>query len=133
MPDHLQRMLQSSITHLLFAFIVMGSWAIFANWPYPFPRPYIAGLVQGVLSATITYLLKRTIERLAIKCTGISALWAPPLIACSISLCILVTIHFAAGTPEVIRTISLPFSVATIYAVIYNYSLWNGRSTNNDQ
>ncbi len=133
MLGNVQRFAQSSITHILFAFIVMGSWSIFANWSYPFPRAYVAGLVQSTLSASITYLLKRVIERLAMKFTNGYVLWAPPLIACFVSLCILVTIHLIARTPELIRTISLPFCVASTYAAIYNYTLWKGRSTNNDQ
>ena len=44
------------------AFIAMGSWATFANLAHPMPRPLIAGVVQGTLSALITLFLKRMIE-----------------------------------------------------------------------
>ena len=132
-PDPIQRFLQSSVVHVLFAFIVMGSWAVFANRGHPSPFPYIAGLVQGALSASITYMLKRSIEALAVKFSGSAALWAPPLITCSVSLGILVAIHTLAGTPEILRTISVPFFVASTYATIYNYTVWKGQGSNNDQ
>lgn len=119
--------LQSSVTHVLFAFCVMGSWAVYANWVHPMPKPVYAGLVQGMMSATITYFLKRTIEALQTKFQGKRALWAPPLIACTASLCVLTGVHFVLGTPEVAKTISLPFSVAATYATIYNYVTWKQR------
>jgi len=55
------------------------------------------------------------------------ALWAPPLIACSASLGLLAGAHILAGTPEVIKTIALPFSVAASYATLYNYLIWKNR------
>jgi len=119
--------LQSSITHVLFAFCAMGSWAVYANWAHPMPKPVYAGLVQGAMSATITYFLKRTIEALQAKFQGTRALWAPPLIACTASLCVLAGVHIAVGTPEVLKTIALPFSVAATYATIYNFLVWKQR------
>jgi len=49
------KFLQSSITHISFAFVAMGSWAVFANWAHPMPKPLFAGLLQGLMSATITF------------------------------------------------------------------------------
>jgi len=122
-----QKFLQSSLTHILFAFIAMGGWAVFANWAHPMPKPLLAGLLQGLMSAIITYFLKRTIETLQAKFSRKPALWAPPLIACSASLCVLAGVHILSGTPEVFKTIALPFSVATSYATLYNYLIWKSK------
>lgn len=121
------KILQSSITHISFAFVAMGSWAVFANWAHPMPKPLYAGLLQGLMSATITFFLKRTIETLQAKFKRKQALWAPPAVACSASLGLLAGAHILAGTPEVIKTIILPFSVAASYATLYNYLIWKNR------
>ncbi len=125
----MQRILQSSVTHVLFAFCAMGSWAVYANWVHPMPKPLYAGVLQGLMSATITYFLKRTIEALQAKFHGKRALWAPPLIACTASLCVLAGMHILLGTPEVLKTIALPFTVAASYATIYNFIIWKQRGT----
>jgi hypothetical protein len=120
----MRRFLQDNFIHILFSSTVMGAWATFANWAHPRPQPLISGLVQGASAACITYFLKRLIEWLATKFTDSTALWAPPLIACSATLCVLIAAHSVVGTPELVRTIALPFSIGSIYAAIFNYSLW---------
>ncbi|WP_160007627.1 hypothetical protein [Rhizobium sp. 18055] len=124
MKTRLQRLAGSSITHVAFAFIAMGSWAVFANRVYPLPRALLAGLVQGTLSACLTLFLKTAVERLSARFCGPTALWAPPLLACIASSAILATIHALSGTPEIAKTIALPLAVSTSYAAIYNYSLY---------
>ena len=123
------KILQSSLTHVLFAFCAMGSWAVFANWAHPMPKPIYAGLLQGTMSAIITFFLKRTIETLQTKFSRKPAVWAPPLIACTASLFVLVMAHILAGTPEVFKTIALPFSVAASYATIYNFLIWKTKGS----
>lgn len=117
----------SSIVHVLFAFLAMGGWAVFANRMHPMPRPLIAGLVQGILSACLTLFLKSMVEALSKRFGGFTSLWAPPLIACLGSTAILLTIHALSGTPEILRTIAVPLLVSTSYAAIYNYSISGGR------
>ena len=90
------RIAQSSVTHVLFAFALMGGWACFANWQHPMPKPVVAALIQGTLSAGLTYFLKRTLDGLAARMTRGYSFWLPPLIACSASLCILLAAHFIA-------------------------------------
>jgi hypothetical protein len=124
MTTRLQRVASSGITHVAFAFIAMGGWAIFANRAYPLPRAVLSGVVQGLLSACLTLFLKTTIDRLSGRFSGALALWAPPLIACLGSSAILATIHALSGTPEILKTIALPLAVSTSYAAIYNYSLY---------
>lgn len=131
MSPPLARLMRSSIVHVAFAFIAMGSWAVFANRVHPMPAPILAGLIQGTLSAVITLLLKRGIEDLARRFSGLTALLAPPLIAGAVSASLLTAIHMVGGTPEIGRTIAVPLTVATSYAALYNFSLWRSRKAMN--
>ncbi len=91
------------------------------------PKPLIAGVLQGALSGAITFALKRTLDFLRGHVARAFGWWLPPVIALSVSFCLLVAAHLAAGTPEVARTISLPFSVASLYALSYNFLMWRRR------
>ncbi|TCR79631.1 hypothetical protein [Rhizobium sp. BK376] len=116
----------SSVVHVLVAFFAMGSWAVFANRNYPMPKPLVAGVVQGMLSACLTLCLKKAVEALASCLPERARLWAPPLIACLASTALLSTIHLLSGTPEILRTIAVPLMVSSSYAAIYNYSIVRG-------
>lgn len=121
------RLMRSSIVHVGFAFLAMGGWAAFANRAHPMPAPLYAGLLQGAISATITLVLKRAIEYLAGRFSGLAALLAPPVIAGLVSASLLTLLHTIGGTPEIAKTIAVPLTVATSYAALYNYSLWRIR------
>jgi hypothetical protein len=121
------RLMRSSIVHVGFAFLAMGGWAAFANRAHPMPAPLYAGLLQGAISATITLVLKRAIEYLASRFSGLAALLAPPVIAGLVSATLLTILHTLGGTPEIAKTIAVPLTVATSYAALYNYSLWRIR------
>lgn len=127
MSGSLARLMRSSIVHVGFAFLAMGSWAAFANRAHPMPAPLQAGLLQGAISATITLVLKRAIEYLASRFSGLTALLAPPVIAGLVSASLLTILHTLGGTPEIAKTIAVPLTVATSYAALYNYSLWRIR------
>ena len=122
-----RRIAASGFTHVAFAFFMMGGWAFYANSAHAMPKPLVAAVVQGTLSGCITLFLKTVVEWLSVRFEGIVSLVAPPIVACTLSLCILVLIHKVAATPELFATIALPFSVASLYAIIYNFSLWRLR------
>ncbi|MGX9993297.1 hypothetical protein ACS4RR_029960 (plasmid) [Rhizobium sp. Z1P35] len=82
MPNALHRLLRSSVVHVLFAFLAMGSWAVFANRAHAMPLPLYAGLVQGTISACLTLFPKSVIDWLSKRFVGSMRFWAPPLIAC---------------------------------------------------
>ena len=119
---------RSTVLHMAFAFIAMGGWAAFANAAHPMPQPLIAGLVQGTLSALITLFLKRMIEALSARLPGSAGGWVPPAAAVMVSLSLLTSMHWLAGTPELARTIAVPLSVTAIYATLYNLALRRGRA-----
>lgn len=126
-PPVFHRLLASGVVHVAFAFLFMGAWAAFVNRAHGFGEAAQAGLVQGALSGAITLSLKRAIDFLSVRFSGIMSFLAPPLIACSISLCVLVIAHLIAGTPEILATIAAPFSVAFSYAALYSLSRWRMR------
>ncbi len=102
----------------------MGGWAFYANSGHPMPKPLLAGLVQGALSGAITYALKRTLDALRASLRRQLGWWLPPVIALASSLCLLNGAHWLASTPEILRTISVPYSVASLYAITYNFLMW---------
>ncbi|KRG62770.1 membrane protein [Stenotrophomonas humi] len=114
---------RSSAVHMAVAFIAMGGWAAFANSAHPMPGPLIAGVVQGTLSALITLFLKRMIEALSARYPGSVGTWLPPLVAVLSSLALLSSVHWLAGTPEIVRTMAVPLSVTAVYATVYNLAL----------
>jgi LytS/YehU family sensor histidine kinase len=127
MTGGIGRLARSSAVHVSFAFLAMGGWALYANRGHSTSEMLMAGLVQGVLSGCLTLFLKSVIERLSRRFSGAAALWAPPLIACIGSAALLLLVHAISATPEILRTIAVPLTVSTSYAVLYNYSISRGR------
>ena len=119
--------MNSSIAHVAFSFVFMGSWAVFANWQHPMPKPIIAGALQGALSGAITLVMKKALEALfsfwVRRDRPKTGLIATPLMVCSVSATSLLICHALAGTPELITTILVPSSVALFYAFTYTYAL----------
>ncbi len=129
----------STVFHVAFGFVLMGGWAMFANRDHTLPEMLRAGLVQGLISGTLTLFLKKGLERMNAmffrspasdegQGRGMAALIAPPLITATMILLILTTAHTLAGTPEILATIAVPFTVSTSYAIIYNWGLWKQRA-----
>jgi hypothetical protein len=121
--DTLRRWAGSGIVHVLFAFLALGGWAVFANRGHAMPQPIYSGLLQGILSACLTLFLKTVIDVLSMRFTGVTRFWAPPVIACLGSASLLTALHALIGTPEIARTVAVPLMVSTSYASIYNYSI----------
>ena len=120
----------NTLFHVAFAFFAMGGWAAFANRDHSVAEILTAGLVQGAISALLTLCLKKFLEWFAARLRGWPALVVPPLITASTILTILWSAHSFAGTPEILATIAVPFTVSTTYAILYTLRLWrqaNGR------
>lgn len=124
MPAWLRSLAGSGVVHVAFAFLAMGGWAVFANRAHAMPRPVLAGLVQGTMSAILTLCLKTTIDALSHRFSGVSSFWAPPAIACILSTGLLVAVHTISGTPEILRTILVPVIVSATYSALYSYSIY---------
>ena len=95
----------------------------------------ISGFVQGLISGTLTLFLKKGLERMSAMFfrarqsdegmgRNMAALFVPPIVTATAIATILVTAHTLAGTPEILTTIAVPFTVSTAYAILYNLKLW---------
>ena len=115
--------LRSTALHVGFAFVAMGGWAAFANRDHGAGAMMLAFAVQGALSALITLVMKRGLEAGHARMSGLAARLVPPLISCAAIAALLSAVHALAGTPEVLRTIAVPWTVSTLYAFVYVASL----------
>jgi hypothetical protein len=114
----LGRLARASAVHVAFAFVAMGGWALFANRSHG-AGALLPALAQGTLSGVITFVLKRVLEAMAGRLTGWPAYVFPPLATASAILALLVSVHWAIHTPEIAATVAVPWSVSTLYAIIY--------------
>jgi hypothetical protein len=71
-------------------------------------------------------VLKKVLERMSRSMTGSMAYIVPPMVTASTILVVLVTVHWAIGTPEIAETVAVPWSVSTLYAVVYSAVLARG-------
>lgn len=107
----------------------MGGWALLANREHGLAGAWLPALVQGILSGALTGVLKKTLEALDGRLQGALAWAVPPAITAGSILTLLLLVHTAIGTPEVIATIAVPWSVSTLYAIVYNAGLVRARRT----
>ena len=126
---------QNTFVHVAFGFLAMGAWAVFANRDHPLPQALLSGFVQGLISGTLTLFLKKGLERMSAMFfrarqsdegigRNMAALFVPPIVTATAILIILTIAHTLAGTPEILATIAVPFTVSTTYAILYNLRLW---------
>ncbi len=121
------KLARASAIHVAVAFVAMGGWALYANRAHG-AAAIVPALAQGTLSGAITFVLKRALEWLAARLAGWRALALPPLITASAILATLVSVHWLIGTPEIAATIAVPWSVSTLYAIVYTAALSRARA-----
>jgi hypothetical protein len=113
----LANLLRATSVHVAFAFLAMGGWTLFANRAHGFQ--WMSAATQGVASAVITLVLKRVLEALGGRFPGRFAFVFPPLLTASAILVVLTVLHHLIGTPAILQTIAVPWSVSTLYAILY--------------
>ena len=123
----IERLAQSTFSHVATSFILMGSWAFFANHAHGTGPALVAALVQGTLSGVITLGMKKALEHIFEhfhqRGQHKASVFLTPLLVCSVSASTLALCHFIARTPEILMTIITPSSVALFYAYVYTFSL----------
>jgi hypothetical protein len=124
----LRDLAKATAVHVGFAFLAMGGWTLWANAGHGLAAAGLPALVQGAISGAITLFLKRALERMATRLTGPAAYVIPPFITATAILALLILVHRLIGTPEIARTIVVPWSVSTLYAIVYSGVLARGRS-----
>ena len=123
----MQRLMKSSLVHVAFGFLLMGGWALFANRGHGLAAAWLPALAQGILSGALTGALKKTLEALDGKIAGPLAFVVPPAVTAGSILALLVLVHRLIGTPELVATIAFPWSLSTLYAIVYNAGLVRAR------
>jgi hypothetical protein len=123
----MERVLKSSLLHVAFGFLAMGGWALFANRAHGLAEAWPPALVQGTISGILTGALKKTLETLDGRLAGWLAFVVPPALTAASILALLTLAHSLVGTPEMVATIAVPWSVSTLYAVLYNAGLVRAR------
>jgi len=118
---------KSTAVHVGFAFVAMGGWTLWANSGHGLAAAWLPAVVQGAISGAITLVLKRALEAMVSRLPGPAAYAVPPLVTASVILAVLILVHRAIGTPEIARTIAVPWSVSTLYAIVYGASLARGK------
>ncbi|MDP3661215.1 hypothetical protein [Phenylobacterium sp.] len=127
MTPSFAKLARATPTHVAFAFLAMGGWALFANRGHG-QAAWTAALGQGAMSGVITLLLKRALEAMAARLSGVIAYLAPPALSASLILVLLYAAHRAIGTPQIAATIAVPWSVSTLYAILYTATLVRARN-----
>lgn len=115
--------LRSTPGHVAFAVLAMGGWAALANRDHGAAAMATAFAAQGALSGLITLLIKRWLEWAHARLTGPAARLLPPVASCLTVAGLLTGVHTAVGTPEVLATVAVPWTVSTLYAFAYALSL----------
>lgn len=115
-----QKVLKSTLVHVVFAFLAMGGWGFYANSAYPMPEPIIAGFVQGIMSAFLTLFLKKSVDFMRPRFSGNRRVWLPPMISSVASATFLLCGHWVSGTPAILATIAVPLTVSVTYIFTYN-------------
>lgn len=123
MTSPLKRLAGSTAVHVGFAVLVMGGWAAFANRGHGWAAAWPPALAQGLMSGVITLVLKRALEAMAGRLSGPAAYVIPPAVSATVILAALAGAHRAIGTPEVLRTLAVPWSVSSLYAILYAAAL----------
>ena len=127
MSSALKRLAGSTAAHVSFAALAMGGWALFANSGHGLAAALAPAAAQGVMSGAITFGLKRALEAMTRRFRGAAAYLLPPAVTAAAILAVLTAIHSLIGTPEIVRTIAVPWSVSTLYAIVYSAALARGR------
>ena len=125
--SRMQRLLRSSLVHVAFGFLLMGGWALFANRAHGQGAAWLPALAQGTRSGALTGGLKKTLEALDGRLGGVLAYMIPPAVTAGSILVLLVLVHRLIGTPELVATIAFPWSVSSLYAIVYNAGLVRAR------
>jgi hypothetical protein len=115
----LAKLARATSVHIAFASVAMGGWTLFANRAHG-AAAFGPAIVQGAISGAITGVLKRALELMNRRLTGLAAYALPPLATASTILALLVGVHTLIGTPELWATIAVPWSVSTLYAIVYS-------------
>jgi len=122
-----QSFFRSNFAHVAFGFLLMGGWAAWANRAHGLEGAWAPALAQGVVSGGLTWIIKTALEWLDGRIGGIAAWIVPPILTAGSILAVLIGVHRLVGTPEIVATIAFPWTVSTLYAIVYTAGLVRAR------
>ncbi len=113
-----------NLVSALLAFVMWGAWAYYVNQPNGASVGVKSGLIQGAASAVITLIMVRIVTRVYQRLPLIPGLLiVPALLTVALTGSCIVTLHWFAQTPDIIRTVVPPLSVAFLFCVFTTYKL----------
>lgn len=111
-------------TSAVLAFALWGMWAFMVNSAGGVPEGVVSGVVQGTASFVITLIMISIVTRLYNLMADMPfRLFLPSMVTVGCTGACLVGIHMAAGTPEVMKTVSPPLVVAFLYCLFTTIKL----------
>lgn len=119
---------QKTLVRALVSATVIGSlffaWATLVNWGHGMEQALRAGFGQGGVSFLVSMSMAFMLEYLFFLPAN-KALRIPFAVASTMSIVIGVSalVHILIGTPEIIRTIALPFLMGVVYTSLYSVRL----------
>jgi hypothetical protein len=104
---------------VLLAFFVWGGWALYSNLMSDnFIQALRSGLTQGIFSAGMTFYFSFSVAFILKRVRHLRLWWLlPSLGTLGHTGPTLATSHFLNGTPNILRTISMPLTVALAYCL----------------
>ena len=104
----------------LAGFAAYGGWAVYANWSHGETIAYRSGLVQGSYSFVLTWVMTLVTEWLfrVIPATPFRVVWLMGIVT-PILFATAYGINYAAGTPEILMTITPGFIIGSTYTLVY--------------
>jgi len=112
------------------AFALWGGWAYWINADHGAAKQIVSALAQGTASFVITLVMVRIVARLYQVLPAPLKLPGPALITVGCTGSALVAIHAAVGTPEILKTVAAPLSVALGFCAYTTVKLQRMSSSN---
>lgn len=123
-----RRLGQKTVVRALISAVTIGSlfffWAMFVNWGHGLDQALRAGAGQGSVSFTVSMSMAFMLEFFYFLPEN-KSLRIPFSVVMTMSIVIAVTavVHVLIGTPEIIRTMALPFVMGVVYTSVYGFRL----------
>ncbi|WP_045119576.1 hypothetical protein [Haliangium ochraceum] len=104
--------------------VFYGAWAAFCNYPHGISAAVEAGLIQAALSAGSTLTLVLMLEALfQIAGGGMAGFLLAVGGTLSTMTALMVSIHWLAGTPNLIPTVAPSIVIGSIFFTLYAWRL----------
>jgi len=108
----------------IIAFVVQGSWTLWANWGHGLVKAAPSALMQGVFSGISASIMTLMMDKFFHLLKPSKARPAICIVVTSIGMALVLTLlHILIGTPEIFKTLLLPCFAIFAYAIGYTSHL----------